>query len=176
MDRQPKRYSTEHVAPFTIDEELFRPTLSESDDAVGFDQPWNPWSLVVMTFFFGVTAGVGLLAFNYQRLGIKGRLYTTLAFALVLELLLTAVHVWAVRNGMIIIDNRGEEGAVRVAMRIVSVVAAILVAQTQRKRFELFRHSRSKAGHLLKPALLAIVAGLGVDAVKTAIILPLIKP
>lgn len=156
------------------DDELLRPSLTEDDDAVGFDQPWNPWSLVVLTFFFGITPGIGLLAFNYQRLGIKGRLYSTLAVGLVLEIGLTALHVWAVQAGWIQLQNRDDMRTFRMIARVISLLAAVIVAQTQQKRFRLFQRSDLPAGHLLKPALAAIAAGLILDAIEAAIILPVL--
>lgn len=174
MDSQGDKFSTQNSPSPQFDAELFGRSLGESDDAAGFDRPWNPWSLVVVTFFFGVTAGVGLLAFNYQRLGIKGRLYGTIAIALVLEVLLTAVYVWAVQSGLVDFRNRNDMRTLRTAIRVVSVAAAAIIAQTQKQRFRLFQRCDLPAGNLLKPALVAIGVGIALDLIETAMVLPLI--
>src|SRR5690606_37884850 len=45
------------------------PSLTAADDAVGFDRPWNPWSLVMLVFFAGPLFGGVLAARNFVRLG-----------------------------------------------------------------------------------------------------------
>jgi hypothetical protein len=66
----------------SFDDDLLAPELTEADDAVGFDRPWNPWSLVTLTFFFGLPAGGSLLALNFDRLGMPGRRLPALAIAI----------------------------------------------------------------------------------------------
>jgi hypothetical protein len=171
MDSQSDKFHTK-MASSPLDDELFSHTLTEEDDAQGFDHPWNPWSLVMLTFFFGITAGGGLLAFNYQRLGIKGRLYSTIAIALIVEILLTAMHVWTIQSGLIDSQNRNDMRTFRLGAKVVSVLVATIIAYSQQKRFRLFGRSDLPAGNLLKPALIAIAAGSALDLLESAIILP----
>src|SRR5687767_10031614 len=98
MDSPDEKFNLRSRPSSLLEDDLFRQSLTEHDDAAGFDRPWNPWSLVVLTFFFGITPGMALLAFNYDRLGIKARLYRTLAVGLVLEVALTAFYVWLVQS------------------------------------------------------------------------------
>jgi nitrogen fixation-related uncharacterized protein len=169
-----EKLDSETVNAALINEELFQPSLTEDDDVAGFNQPWNPWTLVVLTFFFGIVPGVGLLAFNYERLGIKGRLYGTLAVAVVIEVLATLIYVWAVQSGTVDPANRDDWRPFRFAIKAGFVLTAILVARTQQKRFRLFERSGLPAGHLLKPALAAIAVGLCLDLLEGALILPAI--
>jgi hypothetical protein len=141
---------------FDPNDELFRPTLGAEDDAVDFDRPWNPWSLVVLTFFFGLIAGGGLLAFNFQRLGMKGRLYPTLALVAVASLLIVGVQFWLLESGRIVPENRESTRMVRWAGKAVSTLIAIAIAAQQQRRFRLFQVSSLPGGHLLWPALAAI--------------------
>ena len=160
------------TAPGVWDEELFTPSLTEADDVLGFDCPWNPLSLVMLTFFFGIISGLGLLAFNYKRLGIKGRLYSTLALALFFEILATALNIWAVNSGVLDVQDKTAMQTWRTGTKVVFVGIALLIAQTQNSRFRLFRHSDLPAGKLLKPALLAIAIGFAIDMTEAAFILP----
>lgn len=166
------RDNSSHNAPSHFDDDLFTQSLTVEDDVAGFDRPWNPWSLVMLTFFFGVMPGIGLMAFNYQRLGIQRRLYVTLAILVLLEVLLTVAHLWAVQNGLIVWGNREDMRTVRLATRIVSVLAAVLIAQTQLKRFRLFQRSGLPAGPLLIPAVIAIAIGFAFDVLEATIMTP----
>lgn len=172
MDSQSDKFHVKSVPSAGLDDELLRQSLTEDDDAAGFDRPWNPWSLVMLTFFFGITTGLGLLAFNYQRLGIKGRLYATLGIAVALEILLTACHVWAVQNGLIVWGDRDDMRTLRLGTRVVSVLVAVLIAHTQQKRFRLFQRSNLPAGPLLIPAVIAIAVGIALDFMEAAIMMP----
>ena len=174
MDSENEKFHSNIVSSSSFDEELFKQSLTEQDDAQGFDRPWNPWSLVMLTFFFGITAGGGLLAFNYQRLGIKGRLYITIAIVLAAEVLLTVIHLWTVQSGLIDPQNRDEMRTFRLGTKVAFVLAAAIIAQTQQKRFRLFQRSDLPAGNLLIPALIGIAVGVGLDLIETAFILPVI--
>lgn len=160
----------EHSA--SADAELLRHSLTEDDDTTGFNQPWNPWSLVVTTFFCGALPGIGLLAFNYERLGIKGRLYGTLAIAAALELCSVAVYFWVAQSGALDLTNRDDQRTLRTGVKVVLVVAALFVARTQQKRFRLFEHSGLPAGGLFKPLLIAVLLSLFIALVKGFLILP----
>ncbi len=173
MNSQNDNFDTKITPPSQFDDELFKQSLTEADDAAGFDQPWNPWTLVMLTFFFGITTGMALLAFNYQRLGIKGRLYNTIALGLVLEFLLTAIQVWAVQLGWLDPKIRADTRTFRLVTKVFSVLVAVIVTQTQMKRFRLFQRSGLPEGALLKPALAAIAVGVALDFIEAVIILPL---
>src|SRR5687768_4790814 len=95
------------------DDDLFTPTLTETDDAVEFDRPWNPWSLVTLTFFFGLVAGGGLLALNFRRLGIRGRLYPALAVVGVVVAASAAFLAWLAASGGISLQNEQAKDTAR---------------------------------------------------------------
>lgn len=141
------------------DDDLFSPTLTEEDDAVSFNQPWNPWSLVVLTFFFGLIAGGGLLAFNWERLGIQGRRLSTLFAVLAASVVLAAVSSGLAAN------FRGQEyQRVRRQIDVVEAAAAtgiaIVISAGQRKRYRLFRQSHQAPGPLVRPAIAAAAVSL----------------
>src|SRR5687768_3132414 len=75
----PSATTTDAISEMQSPDDLFRPTLTEQDDAVGFDRPWNPWSLVVLAFFFGLPGGGTLLALNFRRLGMPQAIWPVLA-------------------------------------------------------------------------------------------------
>jgi hypothetical protein len=142
------------------DDDLLRPTLSEDDDALGFEEPWNPWSLVVLTFFFGLIAGGGLLAFNYRRLGMRVPVYAVLAFVAVMSCLAQGFTIWLVYSGLVDHNHRETLRNIRWGGRAFITVIAMALAQTQMKRFRLFEHSDLPSGKLLLPALGAIAISL----------------
>jgi hypothetical protein len=141
----------------TYDDDLLAPELTEADDATGFDQPWNPWSLVTLTFFFGLLAGGGLLAFNFDRLGMPGRRVPTLALAFGATTLLIA---GALFGGWGAGEDRGTQQAWRWGVRGISVLIAMAIAAPQQKRWRIFEASGLPAGKLLRPAVVACAIAL----------------
>src|SRR5262249_22153508 len=84
------------------DDDLFTPTLTEADDAVGFRRPWNPWSLVFVAFFraavmpapWALAGGGGTLALNFARLGVRQRVLPAGALVLAAALVAHWIPVW----------------------------------------------------------------------------------
>lgn len=146
----------------SFDPSLLQPTLTEADDAVGFDRPWKPWSLVFLTFFFGIIAGGGLLAYNYERLGMKVPRNRVLAFVVAAGLLLIGTTIW-ISTTYVPPGDRDAARMVRWGSRAVSCLIAIGMAQTQQRRYRLFESTHLPAGHLLKPALAAIGAAFLIE-------------
>jgi hypothetical protein len=144
------------------DDDLLRPTLAEADDALGFDEPWNPWSLVMLTFFAGLLAGGSLLALNFARLGMKGRLYPALAIVGVASIAIAGGMEWALASGLIPATDRDAQRTARWIVRAASCLLAIGLAALQRPRFRLFQMSGHSPGALLKPGLIAVVASIPV--------------
>jgi hypothetical protein len=142
------------------DNDLLAPELTEADDAVGFDRPWNPWSLVTLTFFCGLLAGGGLLALNFARLGMPGRRLPTLAVVLLLTTVGVLAVAWAVGSGLITADASGRQTS-RWVLRVGFLLAAMVIAAQQQKRFRIFHASGEPPGHLLWPAVVASAASLG---------------
>jgi hypothetical protein len=142
------------------DDDLLAPELTDADDAIGFDRPWNPWSLVTLTFFCGLPAGGGLLALNFDRLGMPGRRLPTLAVVVALTTLVVLGRVWAMGSGLIPTDQSGRQIG-RWATQAIFVLAAMAIAAPQQKRFRIFQASGEPAGHLLWPAVTASAISLG---------------
>jgi hypothetical protein len=137
------------------DDELFRPTLTADDDAVGFARPWNPWSLVVLAFFFGLPAGGALLSWNLYRLGAARRALPALAIAVGGTLALAAIGGWAAVRA-----PEGTQAWLPVALRAAWTLVAAALATAQRKRFRVFRHTSQEEGKLLLPGALAALCSV----------------
>src|SRR5688500_12751591 len=137
--------------PAAPDDDLFQPTLTEADDAEGFNKPWNPWSLVVLAFFFGLPGGGGLLAFNYERLGIRGRLLPTLALVLVVSAAIAAAQLWLRANPVGGLQGRPARRAAGLAAQGAAALAAMALAGTQRRRYRLYQATGQEPGRVLLP-------------------------
>jgi hypothetical protein len=144
------------------DDDLFTPTLTAGDDAAGFDEPWNPWSLVVLTFFFGLIAGGWLLAWNYARLGMPRKLVpATGLLVLVCAAVLAAVELR-------LMNHLGPPGGTTrvlatAAFKGLETLIVAGVAYTQRRRYQLFLHSRLPEGKLLWYAVGAVLVSLTLE-------------
>lgn len=136
--------------------DLLTPVLTEADDAVGFDRPWTPWHLVFLTFFFGITAGGGLLALNFGRLGQPQRVAGALVFV--------AVASIATMFGFALLVPEIGRPETKIVRRAIFLAAAIGMAALQRRRHRLHEACDLPAGKLLGPALAAIAIGSGIDA------------
>ena len=140
------------------DDLLLTPTLTAEDDAVDFDHPWNPWSLVVLTFFVGLFAGGPLLALNAERLGLRRRFWLVAAVSGLAGLALVAGPVWALDAG-IVPDNPEARRIAGWVTRGLGTLVAILLALPQVKRWRLFQASGLPGGHLFWWGIGAAVAG-----------------
>jgi hypothetical protein len=146
--------------PRPVDDDLLAPELTEADDAVGFDHPWNPWSLVTLSFFCGLLAGGSLLALNFDRLGMPGRRIPTLVIVIAVTTAGVLGTAWAVGTGVVGGTNRETQQMSRWALRGAFILVAIAIAALQRQRFRLFQASGQPAGHLLRPAVIASALSL----------------
>jgi hypothetical protein len=142
------------------DDDLFTPTLTDADDAIDFDRPWNPWSLVVLTFFFGIVAGGGLLAHNFRRLGIPDRFYSTLAIVAVATVIIVAAQTAMSPGDPGSPADRDAARTVRFLGKAAACLTAMAIAAPQHRRFRLYQATGREPGRLLKPALAAILISL----------------
>jgi hypothetical protein len=136
------------------DHDLFHPTLTADDDAREFHEPWNPWSLIALTFFCGLVAGGGLLAFNTERLGMRGRLFPTLLLAGAGAAAVGGASIWLLMHGMA--DwPRDTRSLARTGFKAAEVLMAMALAAPQHKRFRLYQATGRPPGKLWIPGLLA---------------------
>jgi hypothetical protein len=140
-----------------VDDDLLTPTLTDADDAVDFDRPWNPWSLVVLTFFFGLLAGGPLLALNYERLGIRRRFWVTAAVVGVFGVGLIALYAWIIYAHPALDTVEGRRW-VRWGKQAVETLIAMGIAQPQLRRWRLFHASGLQGGNLLWWGVAAVLA------------------
>jgi hypothetical protein len=141
-------------------DDMLKPSLTADDDAVGFDHPWNPWSLVVLAFFLGVVPGGGLLALNFRRLGLKNRVGITLLWVALAEVVWIALEIWMIRHGYLHLDESDAPEPGRWVMRVFSLGVAIAIAHPQHKRYRLFMTRHLPEGRLVIPACAAVVVTL----------------
>jgi hypothetical protein len=80
-------------------DDLFRPTLTADHDTAGIHEPWNPWHLVMITFFFGFVAGAVLIALNAGRLSLNRWVKPVLAAGVVFLIANALVIAWIARGG-----------------------------------------------------------------------------
>lgn len=135
------------------EDDLFTPTLTEEDDAVGFERPWNPWSLVVLTFFFGIPAGGGLLALNYSRLGVPRKALRAVLLVITAALLFAGLRGWGITH----LHDESQLRLLNLGQKAVETLTAGALAWTQQRRFRVFRGSAGEPGRLLLPGILAAV-------------------
>jgi len=122
-------------------------------------RPWNPWSLVVVTFFGGPLGGGWLLARNFTRLGERHKETWCLLAFLALTLLLSLGFVWWSQLGPGAGPSETSSALPRLGARAVSTLAAVVVASLQSRRYQVFERSGGKPGKLLGVAIAAIVVG-----------------
>jgi len=155
------------VLSFEPDPGLFEPVLTAADDAVGFDRPWNPWTLVFCTFFFGLMAGGLALAVNFRRLGLPQHFWKTIWFsALVTAVALTAL-VQLTESGTLSRD-RATQQSVRMIKKALWVICAICIAQFQQRRWRLCMACDEPTARWYSPRLwLMLIGGLILQFVVT---------
>ncbi|MBI3919860.1 MAG: hypothetical protein HY318_00480 [Armatimonadetes bacterium] len=141
-------------------EDLFQPSLTEEDDATGFHEPWSPWALVMLSFFFSLASGGTLLAINFNRLGMRRWFYPALALVILVTLGTCGFLFWATTHGLIAPKNRGSASTFRMVTRACHVAIAIGMASMQRRRFRLHQFSGLQTGKLWIPAILASVGSI----------------
>ncbi|MAG56433.1 MAG: hypothetical protein CMJ83_09095 [Planctomycetes bacterium] len=137
------------------DDELFRPSLTPADDAVGFSRPWSPDALTAVAFFAGPVGGGVLFAWNAHRLGIIGgvRRYSVLFAAL-------SIVVYGGMSYLLAFDPDGDGSLHRLGERALTVVVALVAAREQRPRFRVCLGHGGEVGPLLIIGLAMIVLGL----------------
>lgn len=138
------------------EDDLFTPTLTEEDDAVGFERPWNPWSLVVLTFFFGIPAGGGLLALNHSRLGVPRKALRAVLLVITATLLFAGLRGW----GITYLHEESQLRLLNLGQKAVETLTAGALAWTQQRRYRVFRGSAGEPGRLPLPGILAAVLSL----------------
>ena len=156
-------------------DDLFAPTLTEDDDALDFDRPWNPWSLVILTFFFGLVAGGTLLALNFRKLGLRQSVAPTLGLVLVVAFLLAAASAGLIAASAGGQAHPGLRAGFRFLVPAVNAGIAMVIAAGQQKRFRLFQASGGPPGKLLWPAVGAAAASIAFELVVRLAVLLLIS-
>jgi hypothetical protein len=152
------------------DDDLLRPSLTEEDDAIGFDRPWDPSSLVMLAFFGGLVAGGGLLALNFRRLGLKDRFVPALLTVALSEIVWTCALIWLIGYGSHPLIDFVSWRSYGLAAHIFTCFLALVMARFQQKRYRLFKTRRLPDGKLFVPALAALAVGLVVNFVELFIV------
>ncbi|MEQ8767862.1 MAG: hypothetical protein RL885_28420 [Planctomycetota bacterium] len=143
-----------------FDDDLFRPTLTRHDDAVGMHRPWSPGALVIVSFFFGLAAAGPLLALNYGRLGRRGSVAPTMTLVILLALA-AMVASFAFLSSRAWEPDDDERFWYRTLGRVFSLVVCGAIAWHQSKRYRMAQFLGEPSGKLLKPVILALLIGGG---------------
>ena len=154
------RDRSEPVAPAERDD-LLRSSLTESDDAIGFDRPWSPGLLVWVAFLGGLPAAGAMYALNFRRLGMPSA--APLTFAVAMVLFLVAQGYAASRITVAPTIDFDTRRLYRFGLQALAVLFALVVAAVQRKRFRLFEVSGGQGGALLKPGAIAVLTSWAVS-------------
>lgn len=149
--------------PIASHEDLLTPTLGEDDDAGDYRRPWNPWSLVVLSFFAGFLGGGWLLALNFRRLGMQTQVYAVLGAVIVLSILVSALYGWIAARGFAGLTGSEARSAAGLLARVLDTTLAIGLAGRQRRRFRLFSMTGEQGGGLLLPGLAAAVGSVLIE-------------
>ncbi len=138
-----------------FDPDLLQPSLDASHDAVGFEKPWDPKSLIFAAFFCGPIGGGALFAWNFKRLGqAKAATHCALAFAL---LALGLAALWALLLPEFTSGN--QRRLFRYGLQALTVVAGFVAARTQRRRFRVFLGHGGDSKGLLPYGIAAAILG-----------------
>ena len=140
-------------------------------------RPWNPWNLVLATFFGGPLGGGWLLAHNFSRLGERRKEpWCMLAFVWVALLLSLAFVWWKVLGPGAGATGPGSRTIPRLIMQGGSTLAAVVVASMQARRYRLFELSGGQPGKLLGVAIRAILIGTLIHTALQLALLALLAP
>lgn len=140
--------------------DLLTPVLTEEDDALGFDRPWNPWFLLLIAFVFGIVPGGVLLALNFRRLGRPRG--TVPALAVVVAAALMDSAAWAIVDRFV--DPEGSAfGYLGFGALVAPRLVALAIARRQRRRFRLCRACGVETGGLRLGAGAVIVLGIAAE-------------
>lgn len=144
--------------------DLFEPVLSERDDPRGFDKPWDPWHVVMATFFIGLLGGTALVTWNLVKLGDKNRAIAFGILAGSAAVSLYALGYWAMETDP---WDLGEEARSYTfyGRKAVALLAAIASIPLQRHRFHVYTHAGGIRGRILGPAVISLLVAYGIEKV-----------
>lgn len=157
----------------TYDTSLLQPTVGLEDDAIGFRRPWNPHSILWVAFFGGLIAAGVLFEMNGRRLGIRRKGGPALLICLGSSLVIYAALVWLFRAGNLPV---GEDlRLARNLVRFLHLAVGVGVSATQTRRYQLAVRADVETASLIKPGILAVLAGNAADFAVISVLLLLLK-
>lgn len=133
-------------------DELLRPTIGAGVDMAA--RPWRLMSQTYVAFFGGVIASTVIAFLNARRLGVptdKRRLILGIG---AIGLVLAAVVI------TLLADDTSTSSGIRVAVRLVAVVACLAQLRIQQPMDRAFQLRGSEYGSLWGPGIAAVI-GLG---------------
>lgn len=149
-----------------MQDELLRPTIG-----AGVDLSARPWRLVSQTyvaFFGGVMASTAIAFLNARRLGVAADQRRLILGAGAAGLVVAAVVI-----SLLTADGSSSSG-LRVAVRVVAVLACIVQLRIQRPMDRAFQLRGGEYGSLWGPGIAAVVGcGLLEAALLTAVVVAL---
>ncbi len=146
---------------FVFEPDLLDPILTEDDDLVGFNNPWNPWSLVILTALTHFTIGGLFVALNQRRLGREGKFWSTWLTFLSVGAMTYSIWSVFILSGVQFTDN--EERLWRHGTRAIALLLAFLFVRSQRRRFRVFTGGGGEPTSLFAWGIAGFVASLFVE-------------
>ena len=140
-------------------DDLLSATLDERHDLQGFRRPWNPDTLVFLSFFIGAWAGGWLVAENFRRLGLKQRFMPFLAAFIAIGSASVGLALWMMHGKGELFYEENKIYS-RLGHRILTVALALLAAYYQRNRWRIFDASGKRRGELWTAALAAFAVAI----------------
>ena len=155
--------------------DLLRPTLTAEDDIAAANRPWSPMVLLYLSFFFGLPAGGGLAALNYQRFGRKERVFSTAMLAAVGGALLIGINAWGVVAPAEFFADSGGRRLLRLGTQGLSILFTYLLARDQFRLFRAYTHTGKEPGSLWAPGAIAAVLSLAFSFAMAALLVPVVR-
>jgi hypothetical protein len=139
-----------------VDPDLFQPTLEEHDDLTQIDKPWNPQTITVLGFFFGMVAAGILFGWNFKRLGEPRKQLPTVVGFLLLNTVMIFVVIFGIGAGW---WGQDAKQVIKYVGRGLTIVVSLLVARRQTPRYRMAQYLDAPLGSLWVPGILALVVG-----------------
>lgn len=139
----------------TFDPDLLQPTLDSAHDADGFDEPWNPHSIVFASFFVGPIGGGALFAWNYKRLG----QHQAVVRCVLLFAALAIVQAFAWAFLLTELDDRNQRRLLKYGLQATTVIVGLFVSRAQQPRYRVYTGHGGDPKGLLRYGILAFIVG-----------------
>ncbi len=143
-----------------IDWDLLEPTLTERDDAAGFQKPWNPWSVLVVAAICKPVIGTIILAMNARRLGLPRQVFPLALSGTLVSFVVMALVPLYVTEEMSedLILERGR--VVRFSLSFLGAGICLAMNKNHQRRLRVYQMGDGEPGSLILPGAILIIVSL----------------